>query len=386
MSKRILFLLGAGAAYNWFDGITGITTNSITTKICCHHKLCCVLYHKIKEQNNNVNFENIINAIENLYHYYFGSKDYIDFDNSILFEPTKEIQNYFKDRLNNEIVMELADLFEDCISIIIKEIGHYDCLIKSPNSPNNNRFLKFLKFTKAENNIIRAYTLNYDQMFLDIDYRNEMKFYDGFQNEYVIEKPIGFNQKYYQFDVNEILNHTNDNCFYNLHGSIYWSKRNGSEKKGFNPRIVKSSEVFNDLEWKNMNLGSNHQTNPNERILHSPIITGFKKLQRLNLEPFNAFWNSFYLDCHQADVYVFIGYSFNDPHINNVLASAQLTNKKVLIVDRDLKNTNLQSIIGDDFNVVIDNRANSKGNIRLCNEGISDFLEKKKYKSFKGFF
>lgn len=386
MSKRILFLLGAGAAYNWFDEKFSITTNSITTEICCHHELCSLLYHKIKEHNNNVNFENIINAIEDLYQYYFGLKDYIDFDNSVLFGPSKDIQNYFDNKSIDKIVNILADLYEECITIVITEIGKYDNLIKSPDCLNNNRFLQFLKFAKADNNIIRAYTLNYDQMFPDIDVKSDLKFVDGFLENDEIEKPLVFGSKFYPFSIDKIISQTNDNCFYNLHGSIYWTKRNVIGNNGLMHKFVKSSEVFNNLEWKNMNLGSNKPVNPNERIRHSPIITGFKKLQQLNLEPFNAFWNSFYFDCHQADVYVFIGYSFNDPHINNVLASAQITDKKVLIVDKNNNNPNLQSIIGDDFNDVIDNRVNKKGNIRYCNKGISDFLEKKIYKSFKGFF
>jgi hypothetical protein len=43
-NKRILFLLGAGAAYHWFDDKLHVTTNAITSEICCSDKLCCLLF------------------------------------------------------------------------------------------------------------------------------------------------------------------------------------------------------------------------------------------------------------------------------------------------------------------------------------------------------
>jgi hypothetical protein len=173
-----------------------------------------------------------------------------------------------------------------------------------------------------------------------------------------------------------------------LHGSIYWIKRH--DKIANKPTYAKSAEVFNGLEWGNMHKGSNTTSNINERILHTPIITGFKKLQRLNIEPFNAFWNSFYQDCHSADVFVFIGYSFGDAHINNILSNALIANKKVLIVDynpqKDKRNFELESIIGSDFNDIIDNGVNKKGNIRYFSKGIAVFLELEQYRTVESFF
>jgi hypothetical protein len=346
-------------------------------------------FSKLRESNNKPNFESIINAIENLYHYYFGKKDFTDYDNSIIFEPCDDIQKYFDGLTNDEIADKLASLFERCIEIVISKIEKYNNAIKSkPKSENNEQFLKFLKFSKSESNIIRAYTLNYDQMFTDIDYENDMKFFDGFLSDKIEERPSGFKQNYQQYSVKDILSRSNVNCFFNLHGSIYWIKR--YDRIANKQVYAKSSEVFNGLEWGNMHKGSNTASNINERILHTPIITGYNKLQRLNIEPFNAFWNSFYLDCYSADVFVFIGYSFGDSHINNVLSSANITDKKILIVDlnpqKDKKNFKLESIIGSDFNDIIDNGVNKKGNIRYFSEGITHFLEQEKYKTFESFF
>jgi hypothetical protein len=35
----------------------------------------------------------------------------------MLFEPTKDIENYFNGKSKDEIVILLADLYEDCINI-----------------------------------------------------------------------------------------------------------------------------------------------------------------------------------------------------------------------------------------------------------------------------
>lgn len=388
-NKRILFLLGAGAAHHWFDDKLHVTTNTITSEICCSDKLCCLLFQKLSESTDKPNFESIINAIENLYQYYFGKKDFTDYDNSIIFKPCEDIQKYFDGLTNDKIVYKLANLFERCIEIVISKIKEYDNAIKSKmKSEKDEQFLKFLKFSKAQRNVIRAYTLNYDQMFTDIDYENDMKFFDGFLSNQIEDRPSGIKQNYNQYSVGDILSRPNDNCFFNLHGSIYWIKRH--DRIANKQAYAKSSEVFNGLEWGNMHKGSNTASNKNERILHTPIITGFKKLQRLNIEPFNAFWNSFYRDCHSADVFVFIGYSFGDAHINNILSNALIANKKVLIIDynpqKDKRKFELESIIGDDINDIIDNGVNKKGNIRYFSEGINDFLELEQYKTVESFF
>ncbi|MBN1970970.1 MAG: SIR2 family protein [Candidatus Delongbacteria bacterium] len=393
-NKRILFLLGAGAAYHWFDKSKGISakTDDITRKMVNDICFCKVLYKHLKQKLPVVNFETLVNAIENLALHYYGLRIPVDYDHSIIFEPSDWIENYFKTRDNESISIRLVDIYKRCIEIIIKMIKSYDLNIKV-NKSKNESLKNFICFAKSQDYILRAYTLNYDQMFIDVCKDTPIEFIDGFEKTEFLVDPyiIGSSDYIYEFSPNQVINEINKNCFYNLHGSIFWHWKHSPLSNSAKSQFLKTSQYFGGcFDWQSINIDTLKESNINERIINAPIITGFKKLQRMNIEPFNAISNTFYRDCHSADVVVFIGYSFGDSHINSVLSSANITDKEILIVDynlqKDKKNYKLESIIGSDFNDIIDNGVNKKGNIRYFSEGITDFLELEQYKTVESFF
>jgi hypothetical protein len=119
------------------------------------------------------------------------------------------------------------------------------------------------------------------------------------------------------------------------------------------------------------------ESNPNEIIISSPIITGYNKLQRINQEPFNAFAHAFYRDCHRADIFIFIGFSFNDSHINNVLSHVDWKEKKVLIVDSKKDKSfrgiqNFDAWCSEDINPDI---IDKERKVNLYNKGFEEFLK-----------
>jgi hypothetical protein len=394
--KRILFLLGAGAAYHWFDkSKISASTDDITKEMETQIPFCKLLREQLSEMKlPSVNFETLVNSIENLTLHYYGLKEPIDYDNSLLFEPSGWVKDYFKTENNESIKNQLFDIYEKCIEIIVDKIKSYDCCIKDNYEGKNNSLKEFLLFMKNSSNVLRAYTLNYDQMFIDVCKDSTLEFNDGFEktSDLVNPKIGGSNDFIHKFSIDLIINKIDNDCFYNLHGSVFWHWLHypfGSTEKS---QFVKTFEYFGGFsDWESINTGDNlKESNPNERIIKAPIITGFKKLQRLNIEPFNAISNTFYRDCLQADAFVFIGYSFNDPHINNVLSNSHIAEKNVIVVDynpqKELKNHGLQSIIGEDFEDVIKNGINKRENIRYYNDGISDFLKDEHYRTLLNFF
>lgn len=222
-TKRILILTGAGAAYPWFpkgEDPVEVTTKTITGEII-KEPFCRMIYDELqrlyaKEVNNSINFETIINALERTFLYYRGRQGHFDSDFSALFSPKEFISNYYplKDvqEDKDQIVADIASQISKQIELVSKLISFYDDVLKQPENEMNKSLYAFLKFIKSRNNILRSYTTNYDQMFIDVSNKHpkQISFFDGFDHK----------TKF--FNLNKILKSNRIDCYYNLHGSIYW--------------------------------------------------------------------------------------------------------------------------------------------------------------------
>lgn len=387
MKKRILVLFGAGAAYHWFDEDNGISakTEDITNAIANENEFNILLNKHLKKKLKEVNFETLLNVIENLFLYYYAKSTNIENDLSALFKPESWIKDYFAKRKIDEPSDVLVSIYQSCIEKIIDIIHKYDMCIDKNSNEKTEQLKTFLKYLKTNGNVLRTYSLNYDQMLNYVSNDPDFDFYNGLEKTFIPihGEVVGGEEFYEKFNVAQIQKNEERDCFYNLHGSIYWHWYHyffGSEGKS---QFMKSNEQFSMKDWVELNKEVAPHANPSDRVLRAPIITGFKKVQRLNFEPFNAMANAFYRDCHNADVFIFIGYSFNDPHINNVLKSADIANKKIVFVDKkqtvDEISPNLQEIIGEENTNELSYFKNKNENIYFFNRGISNFLNYNEY-------
>jgi len=371
--KRILILTGAGAAYPWSKG--KVTTETITKGIIKElvgsekPNFFKSIYDKLENQFADktigaLNFETIINAIECIFLYYRGRQDPFDSDFPVLFDPKDFIQQRFHLRENqwdkDQAAVDVGKLFEELMNSISRQIVFYDDELKLPDNEMNSYLCQFLEFIRSEKNCIRSYTTNYDQMFIDAtkERSKTVSFFDGFNSG--------------DHDIRKIIKSDRIPCSYNLHGSIYWDYfkvTNGIYK------IVLQDSPFHRNH--NNNGFPVEESNPSEPFIGSPIITGFNKLQRINQEPFNAFANAFYRDCHKADIFIFIGFSFNDSHINNVLSHVDWKGKKVLIVDNGKDKSyegikNFDAWCNEDINP---DKIDKERKVNLYNKGFEEFLK-----------
>ena len=62
---------------------------------------------------------------------------------------------------------------------------------------------------------------------------------------------------------------------------------------------------------------SNHGGNPNKETLFTPIISGYNKIEHINGKPFNFGLQCF--DCYDSNLFIAMGYSFSDPHLNSMI-------------------------------------------------------------------
>ncbi len=190
------------------------------------------------------------------------------------------------------------ELYFHFVVIIIKRIQAYD------NQQNlgsylelNKCFENFLMNSKRNRGLLRYYTLNYDLL--------PFKIFNGFFDGY------NFNGK---IDLVRIIKENYIYVYYNLHGSIMM-----------------------DFNWHKSgytNSSSTPSTFDNNRLISSPIITGYNKIDRIFGQSYVHFYNKLIDDCYNADEIYLIGYSFGDKHINSAINGAmQIGKTKITLID-----------------------------------------------------
>lgn len=354
--KKTLLFLGAGANNQW----VGATTKSITHKLIESDCFYCLIKEYLSDEiGRPVNFEDIISTIDNLFLFYRGNQPPIDSEIPLIFDVKKGIDEYIKhNSIGNEVEF-VAVKFYKAINIIVKQIRDYAIVIDEKKE-SNDLLAGFLK-SISKNNIIRAYTTNYDRLPIDAcKYSTKGKsitFNDGFSVRTDLKpsssENIDDSKRLKGFNLKEVLHNKDSNCYYNLHGSIYWDWIH--EKEQF---LLSDDPIDLELHSGDLMKDSIQKGNPNEPFLISPIITGYKKTQRLSLPPFNAYYNAFFYDCMECDTWYIIGYSFSDIHLNNLMKTAISHRReipKIIYIDKQdvnsLKNGyNLNANFQDIFN------------------------------------
>lgn len=375
--KRTVLLLGAGAARTW----EGPSTDDVTNLILGTYK-----YDELRNTDPKVvnlirdfflrkfpqntvkndiviNFEDILNVVEELILYYHQNEKE---DKSILShffdlksDFKKELEEVLKEKEN--IVKELEDLwveiFHSITSLVHKYSRHssddYSKIIPNKGELNiceyNKRIYLIELFNSwadkigMDKSILRSYTLNYDRL-----YKVLIENFLGKEDQ-VFE---GFRQYNDCPDIKAILFERNRACHYNLHGSIYWCLLNRGEQDGLNnPVFVLNKTPF----LLNREESYKNDIEVGRPFIISNIIAGYKKSQRSFSSPFKQMHSSFELDCMDGDNMYIVGYSFSDKHVNAGIESAIIQNDKLIIhiIDPSFKNKefnkNLKKLLTEDF-------------------------------------
>lgn len=367
--ERMVFLLGAGATMGWNSPSTykltqlvresGFKTRDNKTTITEY------LYQALINNGyseNDINFETIINLIEELivYYSYFDvdketlsllnclfSPKYKNFEYEILNFSIKggeakhgyELQipagkdydlskrAYHKETPNQFFLLHLLSNILSNISAEISRYayhtsGHSVIDITSSFSKNVSQWMVDL----SQDKILRIYTLNYERIFKILLERNGIPVFEGFDCDECIPMRSSL-----RANVSRILNDKDCHSHYNLHGSVYWQVFSLDQYQLPNPEIGLRAGP---------NLPSNHspasfQVEKGKTLLVTNIITGYQKAQKIHITPYRQMHAAFDHDCFFADEIYIIGYSFGDEHINQCLKTALRYNKevKITIVD-----------------------------------------------------
>jgi len=370
--RRNVFLFGAGAVLDWKAPSTNDLTDLVRKNGFClkgsNTRITEFIYHQLKEvgkfEEKDINFETIINVIEELIVYYssFNVQNktpsllslflmskfedellnftrVLDVNGSILKIEIPGVSSKFaRETKSDKQTPEqffFQQLLADILSVITEEVLRYACylgvtseVISDQNKEQNQLFANWVKKVNGDD-ILRIYTLNYDRNFKIIldNLAAPISIFDGF----TCDKELDYNKEYLA-DVNKILSDKDSNIHYNLHGSVFWELEDFILNEYPNP-IFKlkagPSYPFNSYEhtiW---------QSEKGKTIMLTNIITGYQKTQRGIFSPFKQMQASFDYDCCFADTIYIVGYSFSDEHINSSIKTAIQYNEhvKIVIVD-----------------------------------------------------
>ena len=326
MRRNIVILTGAGAALPWGAPTTKVLTDLIRKDTEFQTKtsgplgeyLYLLLRKHYSTDPDSVNFETIIDALEDLYDFISAAKSegYHEFKTHLpaIFQQIESVNEEILDRVavypKRSIsgipvtTGELYPVLDDDASYLATAIRHFinmivDAIDRYESDVHTNRFdsvsaafRRFIQF--AEDNFrVRYYTLNYDQFPARFGY----SWFSGFEDSGGV----------LQISPNRILDDDRSQVSYNLHGSIHFN-----EGPTGHWTLTPSSS-------NHVNGGSNLHDQKGRAMLRSNILTGLSKPSRILQDPFNLFLQRFSLDCRNADLIVTIGYSGGDPHVNKAI-------------------------------------------------------------------
>ncbi|MBD3627531.1 SIR2 family protein [Cyclobacterium sp.] len=198
--------------------------------------------------------------------------------------------------------------------------------------------------------ILRMYTLNYDRIFKILLDDVNIDCFEGFNVTNSIDDIKGL-----RADVPKIINDSNCNIHYNLHGSAFWKVLPLNDKGLPHPEVVYTGVPhlpMNDVQ-------ANVQIEKGKPVFLTNIITGYQKAQKAMITPFKQMHSSFDRDCCNARKIYIVGYSFGDEHINECLKTALRYNKNLIleIIDPSFISNELDKKLNSTIFQFIDNES-----------------------------
>jgi len=196
-------------------------------------------------------------------------------------------------------------LIKKWMNIVIQRVSDYSTSCSDQRLAQKYQiFLGHLQ----EEGTLRHYTLNYDRMVPEI---TSEEVFDGFGelredsdgDDYRIRRP------------NRIRCDGTTDCAYNLHGSVFFRERSCTDTPEIDSR---RSRWVCTPDKVNASIGSS-RSDSDERRPPMHITTGLRKPSRMLTLPNRPFYQRFGLDCADADVFIIVGYSFSDHHVNELI-------------------------------------------------------------------
>lgn len=380
MSRKVVYLFGAGAVFSW-----NAPTTSDLTKLVLNSGFFCnntnkrvtkIIFETLSDHYpaDAIDFETILNVIEELLVLY-SSRNYID-TNSLLFPFIKSrclLDEIFNFEINGEVKhgfsliipnhvdenikhayqnqspkqFYLQLLYANILSTISLRVSKYSYhtvgnskIETIENQQLNHCFSKWINTEIENESTVRLYTLNYDRLFSVILKQSGVSIFEGVECVSELTKDDKL-----PFDINRIATDFDCNVYYNLHGSSFWDiqVRNQNQLPSVEFFMTGAPRLSSNL-WEQpiMQIEKGKIINP------SNIITGYQKTQKTSISPFRQIQSAFDRDCLEANKIVIVGYSFGDVHLNETIRMVLIHNPdaEIIIIDPNFRKNKLDEKIG----------------------------------------
>lgn len=284
-----------------------------------------------KESSVEPNFEQVFYLIENIINLSSRNQSIND---SFILSVLCDLKEAYSDYVVNP--MDLYSFQEFMLDVI--------SLFKAPEEYLSLLSKYFMQLMNKS--YLQYYTLNYDSLIVDILASINTKY-----NDLEITKNFnlgcmygasggGINAKDI-FHTNPIFKNRKNSMFY-LHGSVYYTDSWDTKIISFEDRKLISPSSRNLMHLMGMPKPNNHINSDGGYKFDQSFITGLNKNIKLTEEPYASIYAKFRIDLYNADNLVIMGYSFNDEHINAIIASSPPKLKKITIVDYINKDNNIR--------------------------------------------
>jgi hypothetical protein len=309
MKKKLLIIVGAGASIDfgmpsvreidklfsdWANQWFPLQDNPKSNLYCYLRDVINRYYESGKNNKNETNFEEVL--------YQLNLLDHLSFDpccehalkaliEGKLFQ-FRESNNF--NILSKELIVKLKNHFIDiCKSIDFEKVR---CL---------RIFLSAIK-EKFEIGII---TLNYDDVF----------------TQTLPDLFTGFDENG-KFNARLLLNRSDWNFIYHLHGSIHFSVTDNTISWFNKPEEDNELSLDIESEYNKMIYREGLSF-----YLH-PIIAGYGKTLQVLRQPFRTYFAHANYLVNEADNFLFLGYGFGDEHLNALFSDIRDDRKRKIVI------------------------------------------------------
>lgn len=331
MKKKLLIIVGAGASLdfglpsvkkidelfeNWAKEIVPLK-NDKDKSLYTWVKESLLSYSNQNPRNrieNIVNFESLLFTIQNIAtiidddhwkHFNNRLKPFIDL------KTVPDINRFGKDKVTD------GGDFHFLHSYLIDNLLEYFRTICKSIDTDKGIEINKLKvfFTNFKTDFeIGFVNLNYDNVILSA----------------LPDLETGFDKATGEFDRNRIYTNTWNFC-YHMHGSVHFDlKGNKTEMH----KVYWNNDLNSTFSQNSSGRSSNY-TSEGLSHLNSAIIAGLDKSNQLLKEPFGPYFMQLDRLIHESDAILFVGYGFNDTHLNRIFPFIRNDNKKRKVVILD---------------------------------------------------
>lgn len=209
------------------------------------------------------------------------------------------------------------DLRQLCSSLVDKLTTEFRERCKTSKETRPQEFSDFEGFINQLND-------DFDVAFITLNY-------DNLITQACPSLFTGFNKNTGSFDASSIYDRSDWGLIYHLHGSVHFDMQG----EALDLHAIKWNMDLNSRFSGNSSGRNSQETIEGISMPTSVIVAGYGKTNQIQRVPFRTYYSKVDEISAKADAYLFMGYGFNDRHLNNSLHSIRdgETRKPVVVLD-----------------------------------------------------